>query len=72
MDGMGKLNYNEAFEELIGIEDKWCKYEGEFREGVITGFGNLFLSEGEAIVGYFLVGLPQYYTKAETSFVTGL
>ncbi|KRX01019.1 hypothetical protein PPERSA_09625 [Pseudocohnilembus persalinus] len=53
-----QFNYN-FFSKL---QNKWEKYEGEFKQGIQEGFGILFISNNsEKFVGNFTKGIPNGY-----------
>lgn len=48
---------------------EWKKYEGQFKEGNIKGFGNLFLVDGAVITGYWNNGKPQFFTRIKQGII---
>jgi hypothetical protein len=55
-------------------ENTWIKYEGEFKNGKMSGFGTIYFENGDKYRGYFKEGSAHgegsYYKETENVWIT--
>lgn len=66
-----EINYENAKKG----ENVWIKYEGEFKNGKMNGFGTIYFENGDKYRGFFKDGLihgeGSYYKEIENIWMTG-
>ena len=58
-DGAWKDDHYEGSGRLMGSGTDWIKYEGEFRNGKMDGFGEMWFHDGKRYKGQFRDDMPE-------------
>lgn len=71
-------NFSNCINDINDIKSSaktWTKYEGEFKEGKISGFGTIYFANGDKFRGKFLngsvFGEGTYHSKSEKKWTMG-